>query len=126
MTSTETKVKWYPIEDLYTIKKYKITHKKDPVTKWIRLPCVYKIKINDTIVEVGRSDTCKKHGGAEKVRKALVNLLDVLQHNTSVTKTKRWEQIRLRHRPNSSNIKIGIIKTNAIKKTYLQEALGKD
>jgi hypothetical protein len=124
MTSTETKVKWYPIEDLYTIKKYKITHKKDPVTKWIRLPCVYKIKINDTIVEVGRSDTCKKHGGAEKVRKALVNLLDVLQHNTSVTKTKRWEQIRLRHRPNSSNIKIGIIKTNAIKKTYLQEALG--
>ena len=123
MTSTETKVKWYPIEDLYTIKKYKITHKKDPVTKWIRLPCVYKIKINDTIVEVGRSDTCKKHGGAEKVRKALVNLLDVLQHNTSVTKTKRWEQIRLRHRPNSSNIKIGIIKTNAIKKTYLQEAI---
>ena len=62
--------------------------------------------INKTIVEVGRSDTCKKHGGAEKVRKALVNLLDVLQH-----------------RPNSSNIKIGIIKTNAIKKTYLQEAI---
>ena len=73
-------------------------------------------------MEVGRSDTCKKHGGAEKVRKALVNLLNVHEHNPSVTKTKRWEQIRLRHRPNSSNIKIGIIKTNAIRKTYLQEA----
>ena len=119
-----TDIKWYNIEDLYTIKKFKITHKKDPATKWIRLPCVYKIKIDNTVVEVGRSDTCKKHGGAEKVRKALVNLLNVLEHNKSVSKTKRWEQIRLRHRPNSSNIKIGIIKTNAIKKTYLQEALG--
>jgi hypothetical protein len=56
----------------------------------------------------------------------LVNLLNVLEYNKSVTKTKRWEQIRLRHRPNSSNIKIGIIETNAIRKTYLQEALGKD
>jgi len=119
-------MKWYSIEDLYTIDKYKIKHSKNPATKWIRLPCVYKIKVNDEIVEVGRSDTCKKHGGAEKVRKALVNLLNVHEHNPSVTKTKRWEQIRLRHRPNSSNIKIGIIKTNAIKKTYLQEALGKD
>jgi|TARA_R100000030_G_C3231190_1_gene118309 hypothetical protein len=121
-----TDIKWYSIGDLYTIQDYKIKHKKDPTTKWIRLPCVYKIKINNTIVEVGRSDTCKKHGGAEKVRKALVNLLDVLEHNKSVQKIKRWEQIRLRHRPNSSNIKIGIIKTNAIKKTYLQEALGKN
>jgi hypothetical protein len=116
-------MKWYSIQDLYTIEKYKIRHSKNPATKWVRLPCVYKIKINDTIVEVGRSDTCKKHGGAEKVRKILVNLLNVLLYNTSVTKTKRWEKIRLRHRPNSSNIKIGIIKTNAIKKTYLQESL---
>ena len=114
-------IKWYTIQDLYSINDYKITHKKDPATKWIRLPCVYKIKINNTVVEVGRSDTCKKHGGAEKVRKALVNLLDVTQYNKSVLKTKRWEEIRLRHKPNSSNIKIGIIKTNAIKKTYLQE-----
>ena len=121
MTSNETKVKWYHIEDLYTIDKFKIKHSKNPDTKWIRLSCVYKIKINNTVVEVGRSDTCKKHGGAEKVRKALVNLLNVNEHNPSVTKTKRWEQIRLRHRPNSSNIKIGIIKTNAIKKIYLQE-----
>ena len=123
MTSNETKVKWYHIEDLYTIDKFKIKHSKNPDTKWIRLSCVYKIKINNTVVEVGRSDTCKKHGGAEKVRKALVNLLNVNEHNPSVTKTKRWEQIRLRHRPNSSNIKIGIIETNAIKKTYLQEAI---
>ena len=119
-------IKWYTIQDLYSINDYKITHKKDPATKWIRLPCVYKIKINNSVVEVGRSDTCKKHGGAEKVRKALVNLLDVTQYNKSVLKTKRWEEIRLRHKPNSSNIKIGIIKTNAIKKTYLQEALGKN
>jgi hypothetical protein len=56
-------------------------------------------------------------------RKALVNLLDVFEYNKGVTKTKRWEKIRLLHRPNSSNIKIGIIKTNAIRKTYLQESL---
>ena len=114
-------INWYSIQDLYTIEKYKIKHKKDPVTKWIKLPCVYKIKINNKIVHIGRSDTCKKHGGAEKVRKALVNLLNVLEYNPSVTKTKYWEKIRLQHRPNSSNIKIGIIKTNAIKKTYIQE-----
>mgnify|MGYP001337525286 FL=1 len=118
-----TDINWFSIEDLYTIEKYKIKHKKNPVTKWVRLPCVYKIKIKDTVVEVGRSDTCKKHGGAEKVRKALVNLLNVLEYNKSVSKIKRYEQIRLRHRPNSSNIKIGIIKTNAIRKTYLQEAI---
>ena len=116
-----TDTKWYRIEDLYTIEKYKIKHNKNPKTKWIRLPCVYKIKINETVVEVGRSDTCKKHGGAEKVRKAIVNLLDVIEYNPSVTKTKMWEQIRLKYRPNSSNIRIGIIKTNAIAKTYIQE-----
>jgi hypothetical protein len=116
-------MKWYSIEDLYTIKDYKIQHNKTPATKWIRLPCVYKIKIANKIVHVGRSDTCKKHGGAEKVRKALVNLLHVLEYNPSVTKTKHWERIRLQHKPNSSNIKIGIIETNAIGKTYLQEAI---
>ena len=84
---------------------------------------MYKIKIANKVVHVGRSDTCKKHGGAEKVRKALVNLLNVLDYNPSVTKTKYWEKIRLQHSPNSSNIKIGIIKTNAIAKTYLQEAI---
>ena len=118
-----TDTNWYKIEDLYTIQKYKISHNKKPKTKWIRLSCVYKIKIGTKVVDVGRSDTCKKHGGAEKVRKALVNLLAVFEHNKGVTKTKRWEKIRLLHRPNSSNIKIGIIETNAIRKTYLQEAI---
>ena len=118
-----SEINWYKIEDLYTVEKYKINHNRKPKTKWIKLPCVYKIKIANKIVHVGRSDTCKKHGGAEKVRKALVNLLNVLDYNPSVTKTKYWEKIRLQHTPNSSNIKIGIIKTNAIAKTYLQEAI---
>jgi len=116
-------MKWYSIQDLYTVEKYKIKHSKNPATKWIRLPCVYKIKINSKVVHVGRSDTCRKHGGAEKVRKALVNLLGLWEYNPSVTKTKTWDQIRLQHRPNSSNIRIGILETNAIGKTYLQEAL---
>ena len=112
---------WYSIEDLYHIERYKIKHSKNPKTKWIRLNCVYKIKINNKIVHVGRSDTCKKHGGAEKVRKALVNLLNIHAYNPSVPKTKTWDQIRLQHKPNSSNIKIGIIKTNAIGKIYRQQ-----
>ena len=116
-------MKWYSIQDLYTIDKYKIKHNRNPATKWIRLPCVYKIKINSKVVHVGRSDTCRKHGGAEKVRKALVNLLNIHEYNPSVLKTKVWNQIRLQHKPNSSNIKIGIIKTNAIGKTYLQERI---
>ena len=116
-------MKWYSIQDLYTVEKYKIKHSKNPATKWIRLPCVYKIKINSKVVHVGRSDTCRKHGGAEKVRKALVNLLGLWEYNPSVTKTKTWDQIRLQHRPNSSNIRIGIIETDDIGKTYLQEAL---
>ena len=116
-------IKWYNIEDLYTIQNFKIRHSKNPKTKWIRLKCVYKIKIDSKIVHVGRSETCKKHGGAEKVRKALVNLLNIHEYNPSVPKTKMWDQIRLQHRPNSSNIRIGIIETNAINKTYLQERI---
>ena len=116
-------IKWYNIEDLYTIQNFKIRHSKNPKTKWIRLKCVYKIKFDSKIVHVGRSDTCKKHGGAEKVRKALVNLLNIHEYNPSVPKTKMWDQIRLQHRPNSSNIRIGIIETNAINKTYLQERI---
>ena len=116
-------MKWYSIQDLYTVEKYKIKHSKTPKTQWIRLPCVYKIKINSKVVHVGRSDTCRKHGGAEKVRKALVNLLGIWDYNPSVPKTKTWEKIRLQHRPNSSNIKIGILETDDIGKTYLQEAL---
>ena len=116
-------MKWYSIQDLYTVEKYKIKHSKTPKTQWIRLPCVYKIKINSKVVHVGRSDTCRKHGGAEKVRKALVNLLGIWDYNPSVPKTKTWEKIRLQHRPNSSNIKIGILETDAIAKTYLQETI---
>jgi hypothetical protein len=116
-------MKWYSIQDLYTVEKYKIKHSKTPKTQWIRLPCVYKIKINSKVVHVGRSDTCRKHGGAEKVRKALVNLLGIWDYNPSVPRTKTWEKIRLQHRPNSSNIKIGIIETNDIGKTYLQERI---
>tara|TARA_X000000950_G_C13599605_1_gene530797 strand:- start:213 stop:572 length:360 start_codon:yes stop_codon:yes gene_type:complete len=115
--------KWYSIEDLYTVEGFKIRHSKNPKTKWIKLPCVYKIKINNKIVHVGRSDTCRKHGGAEKVRKALVNLLNIHDYNPSVPKTKMWDQIRLQHRPNSSSIRIGIIETNVIGKTYLQERI---
>ena len=116
-------IEWYAIKDLYTIKDFKIKHSKNPKTKWVRLSCVYKIRINNKVVHVGRSDTCKKHGGAEKVRKAIVNLLNVNEYNPSVPRTKMWDQIRLQHKPNSSNISIGIIKTNAIKKTYLQERI---
>jgi len=116
-------MKWYSIQDLYTVEKYKIKHSKTPKTQWIRLPCVYKIKINSKVVHVGRSDTCRKHGGAEKVRKALVNLLGLWEYNPSVTKTKIWDQIRLQNKPNSSNIKIGILETDDIGKTYLQERI---
>ena len=116
-------ITYYRIEDLYSVKDYKIGHKRNPDIKWVKLPCVYKIKINNTIVHVGRSDTCKKHGGAEKVRKAIVQLLNVTQYNPSVKKTKMWEEIRLRHKPNSHNIRLGLIKTNAIEKTYIQERI---
>ena len=116
-------MKWYTIQDLYTVEKYKIRHSKTPKTKWIKLSCVYKIKIGNKIVHVGKSNTCRKHGGAEKVRKAIVNMLNINDHNPSVTKTKFWEQIRLQHRPNSSSIRIGIIETNVIGKTYLQERI---
>ena len=79
-----SKIQWYNIDDLYTVEGFKIKHNKNPKTRWIKLPCVYKIKINNKVVHVGRSDTCRKHGGAEKVRKALVNLLGVLEYNKSV------------------------------------------
>jgi len=116
-------IKWYSIKDFYYFENKKLRHSKQPTTKWIKLKCVYKIRIGKTIVHVGRSDTCKKHGPAEKVRKAIVQLLALEEHNPSVLPTKLWREIRLRYRPNSSNISIGIIKTNAIAKTYLQEAI---
>ena len=45
-----TDIKWYSIDDLYTIEKYKIKHNRKPKTQWVRLPCVYKIKIANKIV----------------------------------------------------------------------------
>ena len=115
------KTDWYKVEDLYTLTDSKVKHNKSPKIKWIKLPCVYKIRVDKNIVHVGRSDTCKKHGGAEKVRKAIVQLLDLTESNPSVLKTKLWEEIRLKYKPNSSNIKIGVIKTNAINKVYSKE-----
>ena len=116
-------IKWYKITDFYRFEGKRLRHSKNPTTKWIRLNCVYKLRVGSKIVHVGRSDTCKKHGPAEKVRKAIVQLLALETHNPSVTLTKTWREIRLRHRPNSSNISIGVIETNAIAKTYLQEAI---
>jgi len=116
-------MKWYAINDFYYFQGKKLRHSKTPTTKWIKLKCVYKIRIGKDVVHVGRSDTCKKHGPAEKVRKAIVQLLALEQHNPSVVPTKFWKEIRLRYRPNSSNISIGVIQTNAIQKTYLQEAI---
>ena len=116
-------IKWYSIKDFYYFEGKKLRHSKNPKTKWIKLKCVYKIKIGNKIVHVGRSDTCKKHGPAEKVRKAIVQLLGIEAHNPSITLTKIWQQIRLKYRPNSSNISIGVIETNAISKTYIQESI---
>ena len=115
-------IKWYSIKDLYTLDKYKIKHNKNPATKWIQLSCVYKIKINNTIVHIGRSDTCRKHGPAEKVRKAIVQLLGLESYNPSVATTKMWQKIRLQHRPNSSNIHIGVIETKNVQRIYAQES----
>ena len=116
-------VKWYNIDDFYdTNNHYKIKHKRKTEKTFVKLSCVYFIKIDNKIVHVGRSDTCKKHGGAEKVRKAIVNLLNINQYNPSVPRTKIWDKIRLKHRPNSSNIRIGIIETKNVSEIYTKES----
>ena len=114
---------WHPISDFYVFdSEHRCRHRKDPPRKWIRLSCVYKIKIDSKIVHVGRSDTCRKHGPAEKVRKAIVQLLGLESYNPSVATTKMWREIRLQHRPNSSNIEIGIIETKNVDRVYAQES----
>jgi len=114
---------WHPISDFYVFdSEHRCRHRKDPPRKWIRLSCVYKIKIDSKIVHVGRSDTCRKHGPAEKVRKAIVQLLGLESYNPSVMTTKMWREIRLQHRPNSSNIHIGVIETKNVKRIYAQES----
>ena len=119
-------IHWYTIKDFYYFEGKKLRHSNSPKTKWIKLKCVYKIKVAERVVHIGRSDTCKKHGPAEKVRKAIVQLLALEPHNPSVATTKLWKEIRLKYRPNSSNISIGVIETNAIAKTYLQESIRED
>ena len=114
---------WHPISDFYIFdSEHRCRHRKDPPRPWIRLSCVYKIKINNTVVHVGRSDTCRKHGPAEKVRKAIVQLLGLENYNPSVATTKMWREIRLQHRPNSSNIHIGVIETKNVQRIYTQES----
>jgi hypothetical protein len=114
---------WHPISDFYVFdSEHRCRHRKDPPRQWIRLSCVYKIKINDRIVHVGRSDTCRRHGPAEKVRKAIVQLLGLENYNPSVGTTKLWREIRLRYRPNSSNIQIGVIETKNVQRIYAQES----
>lgn len=116
------KIKWHGIEKFYNFDNMQITHRKN--SEFVRLSCVYKIKIHRKVVHVGRSDTCRKHGGAEKVRKALVQLLCLHEHNRSVPKTQHWEGIRQQHHPNPVNIEIGIIETNDIDKVYSKESQG--
>ena len=114
---------WHPISDFYIFdSEHRCRHRKDPPRKWIRLSCVYKIKIDNKIVHIGRSDTCRKHGPAEKVRKAIVQLLGLENYNPSVATTKMWREIRLQHRPNSSNIHIGVIETKNVQRIYTQES----
>jgi len=62
----------FSVEDLYIVENKKIKNiaKKDHAVDWIGGSCVYKILIGDQVVHVGRSDTCKKHGGAEKNKKS--------------------------------------------------------
>ena len=116
-------IEWHPISDFYVFdSEHRCRHRKDPPRKWIRLSCVYKIKIDNKIVHVGRSDTCRKHGPAEKVRKAVVQLLGLESYNPSVATTKMWREIRLQHRPNSSNIHIGVIETKNVQRIYTQES----
>jgi hypothetical protein len=116
-------IEWHPIKDFYTFTSdHRCRHRKDPPRKWLRLSCVYKIKVGDTVVHIGKSNTCKKHGPAEKVRKAIVQLLGIEQYNPSVSKTKTWTNIRLRHRPNSSNIMIGVIETKNVESVYAKES----
>ena len=116
-------IEWHPITDFYYFdSNHRCRHRKDPPRKWIQLNCVYKIKIDNKIVHVGRSDTCRKHGPAEKVRKAIVQLLGLESYNPSVATTKLWREIRLQHRPNSSNIHIGVIETKNVKRIYAQES----
>ena len=116
---------WHKVEDLYIVCNKKIANvpKKKAIVDWVGIDCVYKIKVNNKVVKVGRSDTCKKHGGAEKTRKALVQLMGWETKNPGITTTKLWESIKKTHKPKIGDIKIGIIATNDIEKVYNKEAI---
>ena len=92
---------WHKVEDLYIVCNKKIANvpKKKAIVDWVGIDCVYKIKVNNKVVHVGRSDTCKKHGGAEKTRKALVQLMGWETKNPGITTTKLWESIKKTHKP---------------------------
>jgi hypothetical protein len=118
-------VNWHNVESLYNINKKKIKHipKKVASVDWVGINCVYKIKINNKVIHVGRSDTCKKHGGAEKTRKALVQLMGWETTNPGITTTKLWESIKKTYKPKIGNIRIGIIATNDIERVYNKEVI---
>ena len=115
----------FSVEDLYIVENKKIKNiaKKDHAVDWIGGSCVYKILIGDQVVHVGRSDTCKKHGGAEKTRKAIVQLLGWEKHNPGITTTKIWKAIKNKFKPDIQNIKVEVIFTKNIEKVYSKELI---
>lgn len=114
--------RWYPITDFYEFdRNQRCRHRKDTPVKWIKLSCVYKLRINKKVIHVGRSDTCRRHGGAEKVRKAIIQLCGITNQNSAVPKTKVWEQLRLQYQPSYFNIELGIIQTKNVAKVYAKE-----
>jgi|TARA_B110000444_G_scaffold60236_1_gene56128 hypothetical protein len=116
----------FSIIELYNIDDKKIKHisKKEHKTNWIGGSCVYKILIDDEVVHTGRSDTCKKHGGAEKTRKAIVQLLGWEKYNPGIKTTKDWKQLREQHMfPTLNDIKVEILFTNNIEKLYNKEKI---
>ena len=114
----------FKIQDLYQIKNKKITHipKKKHTVNWIGGSCVYKLLINNKLIHVGRSDTCKKHGGAEKTRKAVVQLLGWEDHNPGISTTKIWKQLKESLNPDLDDISIEIIFTDSIDRVYNKES----
>tara|TARA_X000000950_G_scaffold272895_1_gene356065 strand:- start:7293 stop:7646 length:354 start_codon:yes stop_codon:yes gene_type:complete len=116
----------FEINDLYHIKGKSIKHisKKEQKIEWVGGSCVYKILIDDELVHVGRSDTCKKHGGAEKTRKAIVQLLGWEKNNPGIKTTKNWKYLREKYGDIYPNdIKVEILFTNNIEKLYNKEKI---
>ena len=116
----------FKVSDLYNIENKKIKHisKKKQHTEWVGGSCVYKIIVDDEIVHVGRSDTCKKHGGAEKTRKAIIQLLGWEKHNPGISTTKHWKYLRERYLfPRLDDIQVEILFTNNIEKLYNKEKI---